>query len=366
MASYSTIEGTENFFQTHALHPDKLRKFQGLSISALGMGTYLGNSDDRVDELYETALISAVAGGVNLFDTANCYRFGRSEKVIGKVLKELDKTSLTRDQIVIATKAGFFPGSEEEDFEAFVRSKYLDKGLVKPNEIVAGCHSLSPAFLAHELEKSLHHLGISTIDLFYLHNPEMQLQEISENEFDERIFLAFEFLEKMTRENTIRGYGIATWNGFRLKMGSKALLQLLKFVEIAKKIAGENHHFQAIQLPYNLVMLESVKMKNQNSLNEEKSTIMKIAEEHKIAIFISAPLMQSQLLSLPKRVFDNLPLQATNMQKSLQFVVSTPNILAAMVGMKSTLHLQENIKILQEPNWNLEQMKSAYKVIGVS
>jgi aryl-alcohol dehydrogenase-like predicted oxidoreductase len=367
-SQFATLEGTEKFFRFHAIHSDKKRQLENLWVSALGVGTYLGDSDDKTDHFYERALVSAVSHGINFFDTANNYRGGRSEKVLGKVLKELEDLGISRDQIVISTKGGFLPCDDDpENFETYTRSHYIEKGIIGLNDIIEHCHCLSPRFIEHELEKSLRHLGLSCLDIYYIHNPETQFSEITENEFDERIYKVFELMEQKVKENKIRRYGLATWNGFRLKPGSKALLNLPKLVGFARKIAGDKHHFKALQLPYNLVMLEAIKMRNQNSLvkdEEEKISLLKSAKEHKINVMISAPLMQSQLLNLPRRIFDSLPSQTTSLQKALQFVLSTPDVTSAMVGMKSASHVHENVKVMQEPNWSDQEMKDAFKLLG--
>lgn len=367
---FATLEGTEKFFRFHSIHSDKKRQLDSLWVSALGAGTYLGDCDEKTDQFYERALISAVSHGVNFFDTANNYRGGRSEKVIGKVLKELEELAIPRDQIVLSTKGGFIPCDDDlENYETYIRSHYIEKGIIGINDIIAHCHCLTPRFIEHELEKSLRHLNVSCLDIYYIHNPEMQCSEITENEFDERMYKLFELMEKKVQENKIRRYGLATWNGFRMKAGAKSLLNLPKLVEFARKIAGEKHHFKALQLPYNLVMLEAIKMRNQNSLvkdDEEKINFIKSAKEHKMSVMVSAPLMQSQLLNLPRRIFDELPSQTTSLQKALQFVVSTPDVTSAMVGMKGASHVHENVKVLQDPNWSGEEMKNALKLLGVS
>jgi len=366
---HATAEGTEKFFRFHPIHADKKRPFTDLWVSALGMGTYLGDSDERTDQMYARSLVSAVSHGINFFDTAANYRSERSEKVVGKVICELDDLGVHRDQLLVATKGGFLSIAENtENFESYVRAHYLEKGIIKPHELVHNCHCISPDFLEHELERSLHNLKLSCIDLYYLHNPEMQGMETNENEFDEKMYKAFAFLEKKVKEKKIRSYGVATWNGFRLKPNAKGLLNLTKLVGFAKKIAGESHHFNALQLPYNMVMLEALKLRNQSLLEEEEEervNILKAARHYKLNVMVSAPLMQSQLSHLPRRIFDALPAENTPMQKALQFVVSNPFVTTAMVGMKMGAHVQENVKILQEPNWTEQEMKAACKLLGV-
>lgn len=63
-------------------------------------------------------------------------------------------------------------------------------------------------------EQSLKNLGIETLDIFYLHNPETQLGYVDQETFYSRIEAAFTLFEALIREKKIVSYGIAAWNGF--------------------------------------------------------------------------------------------------------------------------------------------------------
>src|SRR5687768_6855606 len=65
---------------------DGHRHFRDLTVSSIGIGTYLGAADDATDRLYEAALARALAIGINVIDTAINYRCQRSERAVGRVL----------------------------------------------------------------------------------------------------------------------------------------------------------------------------------------------------------------------------------------------------------------------------------------
>lgn len=350
MENAATPDLTLEYFQSKEVHPDKQRNFDGLKVSALGAGTYLGQADDATDKLYEQSLLKAVHGGVNFIDAAINYRCMRSEKVIRKVVKDLDRQGIKRGQIVIATKGGYIPCEDSpESYDDYLRTHFLDPGIINSGEIVGGCHCMSPAFLDAQISSSLQNLGLESIDLYYLHNPETQLQEIEESEFYRRLIAAFQLFEKKVEEGKIARYGIATWNGLRQKPTQKAALQLSKVLACAKEAGGEKHHFRAIQMPYNLVMLEAVKIKNQ--INPDPKTLIQTLAETNIAFMISSPLMQSHAMSLSARVFDRLPKEESPVLQSLQFLSSTPSTCTLFAGMKKPEHLHENLKLLRLPNW---------------
>lgn len=74
----------------------------GLQVSRLGLGTLTWGRDTRMDEARPLLLAFVEAGG-NLVDTAAAYAAGEAERMIGRLIH----TDLDRDDLIIATKAGF-------------------------------------------------------------------------------------------------------------------------------------------------------------------------------------------------------------------------------------------------------------------
>ena len=83
------------------------REAQGLVVSSLGIGTYLGQPDDKTDQGYAASIVAAVESGINVIDAAINYRFQRSERSIGAAIKELAKRGFSRDEFVLCTKGGY-------------------------------------------------------------------------------------------------------------------------------------------------------------------------------------------------------------------------------------------------------------------
>ena len=65
--------------------PDFYGQLGELTVSSLGLGTYLGQGDPETDAGYRAALLAALRGGLNLIDTAINYRAQRSERVIERI-----------------------------------------------------------------------------------------------------------------------------------------------------------------------------------------------------------------------------------------------------------------------------------------
>jgi aryl-alcohol dehydrogenase-like predicted oxidoreductase len=116
----------------------KLLGTTGVKVSRVALGTmaFGGDADDATAAAIWRAARDA---GVNLFDTADVYNDGRSEQVLGRLMRE------ERDQIVVASKAYFPTGRGANDVGA---SRY---------------------HLVRAVEASLRRLATERIDLYYLH-----------------------------------------------------------------------------------------------------------------------------------------------------------------------------------------------------
>jgi aryl-alcohol dehydrogenase-like predicted oxidoreductase len=265
----------------------------------LGIGTYLGRDDDATDALYADAIGRALELGVNVIDSAINYRHQRSERAIGGVLK-----NFARENILVATKGGFL-----------ARGAGPAPGTVRPDEIVANCHCMAPAHLRDQIERSRRNLGVATIDIYYVHNPETQLEELPRDEFLRRMRAAFETLEAAVAEGKIGVYGTATWSGYR-EPGELSLPELLA---IAREVGGADHHFRAIQLPYNQAMPQA-------------RAFIAAAADAGMTIMTSASIMQGKL---------------PDPAAALRFVLGTPGVAVALVGAKTRAHVEVNVRAAQ-------------------
>jgi aryl-alcohol dehydrogenase-like predicted oxidoreductase len=345
-----TAEGTLRYaarFQGRAAagHFREIRG--GLVLSSIGIGTYLGEPDEATDGAYTDAVVAAIEGGINVVDSAINYRFQRSERAVGAALRELFHRGFGRDEIMVCTKAGFLTpdGEMPADPNSYFSSEFLERGVFRVEDIAAGCHCLAPGYLADQLDRSRRNLGLETIDVFYLHNPETQLSEVAPDEFRRRIREAFLFLEAAVASKQIRAYGMATWNSFREDPKAAGFLSLADMVKIAKDVAGDDHHFRFVQLPFNLAMPEALTRPNQ--VVEGRSVPMvQAARAAGIALVTSAALLQGQLTkNLPTFVTSALGLK-DNASLALQFARSVPGLTTALVGMSQVPHVKANLQLI--------------------
>jgi hypothetical protein len=119
-----------------------------LQVSPICFGTWqLGGDWGSFDERDAiSAIRHALELGVNLFDTAQAYGFGASERLLGRALAP--ELRSRRDEVVIATKGGLRRSGD---------------GVVR---------DASPAWLREGVEQSLRALGVDHIDIYQLHWPD--------------------------------------------------------------------------------------------------------------------------------------------------------------------------------------------------
>ncbi|HEV2644689.1 MAG TPA: aldo/keto reductase [Candidatus Elarobacter sp.] len=318
-------------------------------VSALGIGTALGAPDDADDAAYAIALAAALDGGVTLLDTAINYRCQRSERVVGRVLRERAGSNGARGPIV-STKGGYLPLEEpapasKEEYRAYIQREYIDTGVVAPADLVAGGHCIAPEFLRDQVQRSRRNLQVDTIDLYLLHNPEQQLDGVTRDEFDARLCAAFEALERCVDDGVIAAYGCATWHGLRVSPDAPNALSLETLVRTAHHIAGDGHHFAAVQLPLNLAMTEAVRMQTQ-TVRGAPRTALEAADELAIAAIAVAPLLQGRLAAgLPSAARDAFPEARSDAECALTFVHMVPRVTSVVVGMRSAEHVRENLAL---------------------
>ncbi|MBB3126125.1 aryl-alcohol dehydrogenase-like predicted oxidoreductase [Paenibacillus rhizosphaerae] len=153
-----------------------------LQVNPIGLGANAVGGHNLYPNLNEETgrdvVRTALDLGVNFLDTAFIYGPGRSEELIGEVLKEKGRTNA-----VLATKGAH---------------KFVDGKVVMDN---------SPAFLQQSVEDSLRRLQTDYIDLFYIHFPDEQTPKAE----------AVGALQKLKEQGKIRAIGVSNFSIDQLK-----------------------------------------------------------------------------------------------------------------------------------------------------
>jgi aryl-alcohol dehydrogenase-like predicted oxidoreductase len=352
LTGHATTEGTARYRERFrgVAAEGHFRFEQNLWLSSIGVGTYLGHWDEEADRAYADAVTRAVELGANVIDTAANYRFQRSERSIGEALRRLDADGYAREELVVCTKGGYLPFDSrppagQADVRAYVEETFVRPGVAGFEEIVAGSHCMTPRYLAHQLAQSLRNLGVEAVDVYYVHNPEAQLQAVAREEFERRLRAAFEQLERERADDRLRFYGVATWNGFRVAAGARGHHALERMWELAREAGGDSHGFRFVQLPFNLAMPEALAAENQSYRGAHVS-LLEAAKALGVTVVASASLLQGKVAAgLPEQVREPLGSLSTDAQTAIQFVRSTPGVITALVGMSRRGHVEENLRL---------------------
>jgi len=345
----ATLDGTKKFAQSSGVNQINFNEFQNLMLSNVGIGTYLGDADARTDQLVTNAVKQSILSGINVIDTAINYRAQKAERSVGKALLELiEEQKISRDHVFLSSKNGYVTNDADVNlgFWEYVKEEYSQKGVIKEGDVTSGYHCMTPSYLSDQLDRSLKNLGIECLDLIYLHNAvEGQIKDVSKEQFLENLKSVFELYEQKRDEGKIKFYGMATWECFRVTKDNQQYLSLEDTVNMARKIGGENHGFRFIQLPYNMHYDQALLGKNQ-IINDKQVSILEAAVSLGIGVFTSVPFMQGRLLApgvMPE--FNELKPSL----RALQFIRSSPGVLAPLVGQKSLEHVSENLEIMKIP-----------------
>lgn len=326
------------------------RRFRPGVCSSIGVGTYLGEPTDAVDDDYREALTLALSSGINMVDSAINYRCQRSERVVGDVLAATD---VDRESVVVATKGGFLPfdGEKPADPGRYIRQQYVDTGRVDPAALVRGSHSISADVIDWMIDRSLSNLGVETIDCYYIHNPETQLLERDREAVADTLESTFRLLERRRAAGDIGCYGLATWQAFRVSPDHDQFLSLPALLDLASAAAEsagfDDHGLRVIQLPFNIQMADAFTEQSQPAPvgreTDDRVSILEYAHEAGLHVVTSASLGQGALArSVPPAIGAELA-GDTPAQRALNFARSAPGVTSSLVGMASTDHVAENV-----------------------
>ncbi len=327
------------------------------ALSSLGLGTYLGAPSPEADEGYRESALAFHARGGNVFDSAANYRGGRSEFALGAAF-----ANLARDSFFVSTKAGYLPMSDGRTAESprdWFERELGKPGVLAPDDVVDGCHALTPAYLEYQLRHSLEALGVEAVDLFHLHNPEHQRPHLGPDRFEDAMLRAFEACEALVAKGWTRAYGCATWNGFRVPPSAPEHLSVERLLALAEKAGGKDHHFRWIQLPLNLALPEAFLAPTQRYGGEEL-TALEAALAADLEVQTSASLMQARILRQIPPDFVAAVGAATPAQAALQFTRSCPGVTTALAGMGRPAHVSENAAVLALPKVDPKVLTSVF------
>ncbi|HEX8207053.1 MAG TPA: aldo/keto reductase [Solirubrobacteraceae bacterium] len=215
----------------------------------VGFGGY------RVDvrsAVHRAALERALALGCNLVDTASGYADGRSEELVGAVLRSSGAPAY------VVTKAGYVSPAAA----AAMERAGVDVAAIPGVDDDTG-YSLAPAVLRAQLALSRSRLGCERLDAVLLHNPERMLETgASGNDLLAALAEAFAVLAEEVEAGGLRHYGVSSNELPAAAQGDP--LDLDTLVELERGSGGPGLTF--LQFPLNLVERDAARNGDRPSL----------------------------------------------------------------------------------------------------
>jgi Predicted oxidoreductases of the aldo/keto reductase family len=266
------------------------KKFQDLTLSALGMGTMrlpvFGKDDARIDEDRASEMVSyAIKQGINYFDTAWGYHSGNSETVMGRILSQYP-----RDSFYLATK---FPG-------------YDLSNMGKVEEI---------------FEKQLKKCQMEYFDFYLFHNVcEMNIDAYLDGKYG-----IFDYLMKQKENGRIRHLGFSIHGNMDV---------MRRFLDAY----GEYMEFCQIQLNYIDWSFQDAKAK------------VDLLNERQIPIWVMEPLRGGKLADLPEPAAQRVKALRPDggiPEMAFRFLQAVPGVTMVLSGMSDYEQLKDNIKTFE-------------------
>lgn len=349
----ATLEATKGFSKRQSGNRlDFYTLTDEYCLSSLGFGSYVGEPyrEENYQFGYYEPIKKALELGSNLIDTAINYRYQQSEREIREAIKESIEGGVAfREEIVVCSKGGFLPLDypfPQNPYE-WIKTNVVEANLAKEGDIALDQHCMTPAFIEWSLNKSLENLGLETIDVYYLHNPETQLGFVDKESFYANVEGVFEFFERAIREGKISYYGVATWNAFSYEPENMEFISLKRLSDIAKKVGGEQNGFKFIQTPYNLGKPHAYIYQNQE-IDSLFYTPFQAARKLGLNVVASSSLLQMNIFKRPFsdkfRTLIGLE-YASDIQRALQFARCAPGVAASLVGSSDAEHVMHDMEL---------------------
>ncbi|MDR3345929.1 MAG: aldo/keto reductase [Campylobacteraceae bacterium] len=352
---YATTEATYDFAKKFSHYKDFYLKHNDLYFSKLGFGTFKKEpyKEENYTFDYKDALKSAIRGGINVIDTAINYRYQQSEREVGELLGELFASGeVEREELIVCSKGGFIPLDfpfPKNPYE-WIEDNIIKKDYARADDIELDQHCMTPKFLKASLEKSLENLQIRCLDIYFLHNPETQLQKLGTKRFLKKIEEIFALFEALVAEGKMRSYGVAVWNAFTYDENNSEHINIESLCDIALKVGGEHHHFKYIQLPFNIAKTEGYRVKNQKMKDGCYYTLLDAARKLTLGVIGSSSLLAMNLFKSSFKpevgyLLDKDMRLASDIELALQFVRSTKGIITSLFSSKASEHVRSNLNI---------------------
>ncbi|MBE5901329.1 MAG: aldo/keto reductase [Lachnospiraceae bacterium] len=306
--------------------------FQG-EFSRLGLGTHLGDVTPEFCQKQQEAIRYALCHGMNIVDTAINYRGNLAEKDVGVALAELFRTGkCRREDVCVVSKAGLLFGdiTEKRNPKKYFEEVLEPAGVAWSDYAEADglYQTLNPKHFEIAFEKSLRNLQLETLDVHYIHIPEITFANCANDSFYQQLEDLFAWYEGKIAAGKLRSYGLALEFTTMEPEEPKWNFSLEKIVELARK-AGDGFRF--VQLPYSIFYPGAFTHKTQTVAGQSFSMIEAC---HALGLTVVG--------SMPYAMGDGFTRRTAS--EMLQFALDGVDIVN--VGSSSIEHISEALNLL--------------------
>ncbi len=280
---------------------------QHLKLSSIGLGTLGGTTRDVV------AL--ALRGGLNVVDTAVHYP---SLEAVGEGIAA---SGVPRESVFIAVK-GFLA--------------LEDRG---------------------EIEHARRSLGLATIDVFLVDQPERHAATLGKEAMHRRLDEVFRLLEAAVTDGRIRHYGIATFESLRVETDAP----LFQSIAALQALGGKG--LRVLQLPFNPAMTEGLARFSQATGKGNVASSLQAARQLGLYCMTSHALGKGAF-AVSDPLSGHVPGLANAAQRAIQFSRSTPGVGTALAGIGSEAHLADALAVARVPPMAKDDYVKLYERAG--
>ena len=290
------------------------RKLDDLKVSVIGYGAWgIGGApfwNNEGDNKSIESIKISYENGINFFDTAPVYGFGHSEKLIGKALKEV------RDEVVIATKCGLRWGKESL---SSLRKDASRKSILE------------------EIDQSLRRLDTDRIDLYQVHWPDL---ETSHNE-------TMETLLEIQNQGKIRYIGLSNYSAEQIKESlqyGKIISLQPEFSLLAREIEKDTVPL-CLEKKIGIIAYSPLASGVLTGKYHKKTKFKDWRSKGIIGTFTGEGFVDN--ISKVDRLREIAREEGkTCGQTAINWVLRQPGLVTALVGVKNSSQMEENIKAI--------------------
>jgi D-threo-aldose 1-dehydrogenase len=292
-----------------------------LRVSRIGFGGVpLGGLYKDVSEDEAGATVRrALDLGINYFDTAPIYGFGKSEIRLGRELAQC-----SRDSIVVASKVGYTLVPEDGSRDEKVFHRFVNVPPVRP------VFDYSYDGIMRTFEGSLQRLNLSRVDILNIHDPD--------DHWEDAIGIVYPALHKLRSEGVVRAIGVG-----------------MNQAEMLARFAREGD-FDCLLVAGRYTLIDHTGLRE----------LLPICERKHISVIVGGPYNSGILATgaRPEATYNyvdaspavlekvaaieavcerhDVPLQAA----ALQFPMAHPSVAAIIPGARSVVEVLENVRLL--------------------